>query len=85
MVISPTATGGHGARIKNSPIAIIELILDSLPKLGTPASVLFSYLQGNFVSDTSAVKYFQCPFNIEPQGLATHQQQIRSLVAKLER
>ena len=84
MRIAPTAIGDHGARIKNSSTAIVELILDSLPGAGTPAKNLFTYLQGAFVSDLSRVNYFQCPFYIESNGPAIHLERVAAIVSELE-
>jgi hypothetical protein len=85
MQITLNATGGHGARIKTSPIVIFELILDSLPKGGTPAQALFTYLQGVFASNPDRVQYIQCPFYIGPEGTAAHLEHVSTAISALEK
>lgn len=85
MEINSSAIGAHGARINTSSIAIVELILDSLPKFGTPARVLFTYLQGSFASNPDEIKYIQCPFEINDVDIVTHQEQMQSIAAELEK
>ena len=86
MQIGTSAIGGHGARFNSSSIAIVELILDTLPKDGTPAQVLFTYLQASFTSNPKDIKHFRCTFNIKSQDLILkHRQKVGTIVKTLIR
>jgi hypothetical protein len=85
MEIAPSAVGGHGARINSASIAIVELILKALPKPGTPAKVLYTYLKGCFLSNPGDIQYFQYGFDVDPKHLENHQKKMGDLVASLER
>ena len=85
MEIASRTTGGHGAQIQTSSITIVELILESLPKIGTPAQVLFVYLQGTFVSNPDQITHTQVAFDIDSGNISTHQREIRKIVTDLRR
>ena len=85
MEIVSSAISAHGARIRTSPIAIVELILDKLPALGTPAQVLFSYLQASFASNPDDLEFLRCSFNIDPSNLGPHQERMSEIVTTLKK
>jgi hypothetical protein len=85
MEISSNATSPHGTRINTSSVAIVELILDSLPKPGSPARVLFTYLQASFVSNPNDIKLFSRSFEVDPDDQKSHQRKIRTLVTELNK
>lgn len=87
MEISQNAISGHGARLKGSSLAIVELILDSLPKKGTPAQVLFAYLGACFTSNPQDLRHFRCTINVnaKTKDLQPHQRKLNDLHAKLKR
>jgi hypothetical protein len=85
MEISSSAVGDHGARINASSLAIVEFVLESLPQLGTPGHVLFTYLQASFTSNPDDLKYFKCPFDIDPGNLEPHEEKKSALAAALKR
>jgi hypothetical protein len=85
MEISSNATNAHGTRVNTSSLAIVELILDSLPKLGSPARVLFTYLQASFASNPDDIKLVSCPFEIDPKNVESHKKKISRLVAELKK
>lgn len=83
MRITEHAIGGHGARFNSSSIAIVELILSSLPQAGTPAQVLFTYLQACFTSNPDDLKWFRCTLDVDPDNLKTHQHKIKNIICSL--
>lgn len=84
MVVTDRAIGTHGARIHSSPLAIVEFILDSFPKIGSPAQVLFTYLQGCFTSNPNNIKFLRCAFNITPNTRSQHQRRTNQIANSLE-
>lgn len=85
MEIASSAIGAHGARIRTSPIAIVELILEKLPAVGTPAQVLFSYLQASFASNPDDLKFLRCSFNIDSGNLGPHQKRMSEIATALKK
>ena len=84
MLIGDTTTGGHGVRFNGSSVAIVELILHSLAKEGTPARVLFPFLQACFTSNPKDIGYFRCTFDIHgSERMLPHQKNIKILLRKL--
>lgn len=84
MVISSKTVGSYGARFDTSSLAIVELILDNLPKIGTPAQVLYVTLQAAFSSDPDAIKFIRCEFDVLPDQLETHQDKMKNIAESLK-
>ena len=80
-----TATGGHGARIGSSSLAIVEFILGTFPQHGTPGQVLFAYLQACFAPNPDHLKHFKCEFDINRNDLAPHQAKLSKPAKSLGR
>ena len=85
MQISETAISGHGARLSSSSLAIVEFILGTLPQQGTPAQVLFTYLQACFTPNPNHLEHFKCELDINRNDLAPHQAKLRKLARSLGR
>ena len=86
MQIGMSAIGNHGAWFNSSSIAIVELILDTLPKDGTPAQVLFTYLQASFTSNPKDIKHLRCTFNLHRKDLIPkHRRKVGTIVKTLNR
>lgn len=84
MKIAETATGVHGVRLSNSSIVIVEFILRSIAKEGTPAKVLYTYLQGCFTINPRRLKFIRFKFDIDAENLGPHQDELMSLVQSLK-
>ena len=83
MEINESAISPHGARYNSSSIAVVEFILDTLPKLGTPAWVLYTNLQASFTTKPQDVWHVRCPFNITDNTSTTHQRAIAKILKVL--
>lgn len=85
MEIAETATGGHGARLNSSSLVIVEFIMTSLAKEGTPAKVLYSYLQGFFTKNIRKLKFIRIKFDIDPEDPEPHKKNLSEVVETLNR
>jgi len=85
MEITSRAIGAHGVRINASPLAIVELILEKLPTVGTPARVMYECLQASYAANPGNLGYFQCTFNIDPVDLEPHKQKMATLITALKK
>ena len=83
MRIAETATGSHGVRVNNSTLVIVEFIASSLAKDGTPAKVLYAYLQGCFIMNPRHLKFIRFKFDTEAETLEAHQARLIDLVKTL--
>src|ERR1700753_98560 len=85
MTIGRTATGTHGRRFNCSSLAIVELILDTLPACGTPAKVLFTSLQASFPLSPTDLKHWSLSFSVNPDDIKSHQDEVEKIVNELNR
>ena len=86
MEITQRATGGHGAGMNASPLAIIELHLASLPTAGTPARVLHTFLEATFSPNPKDLSFFHQKFDINGEkGIMPHQRKMKKLVSSLKK
>ena len=85
MEISQNAISGHGARLNGSSLAVVEFILHTLPRKGTPAQVLFSYLEACFTLNPWDLHLFRCFIKADTKHLESHQRKLNALNQKLEK
>ena len=71
--------------MKGSPLAIVEFLLESLPQNGTPAQVLYTYLQACYTPNPGDLQHFRCPLNVNTHNLKPHLTKVDNLVKKLKR
>lgn len=83
MEIAETATGVHGVRVSNASVVIIEFVLSSLAKEGTPAKVLYTTLQGCFTMNPRRLKFVRVKFDINAEDLELHEEVVNNLVQTL--
>lgn len=85
MKISDHAVSVHGSRLNGRSLAIVELLLDTLPDQGTPAQVLFTNLQACYTSNPGDLKHFRCVIKIKSGDLEPHQRAMRKIAIQLNR